>query len=573
MNRSQTIYPIAALVWLSSVVLTAGRQQAPAPVHPVAVNAASGHPAMFAPSSECLACHNNLVAPSGEDISIGASWRGSIMANAARDPYFFASVRREVLDHPSRQAHIEDECAACHLPAAQKIARAGGSTGRVFAFAPGAQADGAERTELDRLAVDGVTCTVCHQIARDRLGTPESFNGNFAVAPPRADGRRRALGPHLPDPARTRLMHSVTGFEQEEAPHLRESEVCATCHTLITEAFGDGGRVIGSLHEQMNYQEWQHSAFVAERRGCQSCHMPVVQGPVRVSSVAGLDRPTLSRHTFLGGNAFMLRLMNRYRAELGIEATPAELEATARATIRQLEQDTAAVRILRADATAGTLSLDVAVTNLTGHKFPTGYPSRRAWLHVVVRDVDGRAVFESGRVGDDGAIAGNASDATETSFEAHFSEIRTGDQVQIYESIMGTPAGEPTTGLLRATRYLKDNRLLPRGFDKATAPPGIAVIGGAAGDEDFTGGRDVVRYRLAVAGGPFTIDVALRYQPIAFRWAQNLAAYDAPETRWFVNAFTSLAPTSSVVVARATQRTDNGERSAPTSARASPARR
>ena len=37
---------------------------------------------------------------------------------------------------------------------------------------------------------------------------------------------------------------------------------------------------------------------------------------------------------------------------------------------------------------------------------------------------------------------------------------------------MGTPAGAPTTGLLQATQYLKDNRLLPRGFDKPTAAAG-----------------------------------------------------------------------------------------------------
>ena len=36
-------------------------------------------------------------------------------------------------------------------------------------------------------------------------------------------------------------------------------------------------------------------------------------------------------------------------------------------------------------------------------------------------------------------------------------------------------AGVPTTGLLTATQYLKDNRLLPRGFDKATAARGDCV--------------------------------------------------------------------------------------------------
>ena len=32
----------------------------------------------------------------GEDLSIGFAWRASIMANAARDPYWQAAVRREV---------------------------------------------------------------------------------------------------------------------------------------------------------------------------------------------------------------------------------------------------------------------------------------------------------------------------------------------------------------------------------------------------------------------------------------------------------------------------------------------
>ena len=201
---------------------------------------------------------------------------------------------------------------------------------------------------LGDLARDGVTCTVCHQIAADRLGTRESFNGNFVVSPPLANGRRRAFGPFQPDAGRRRIMSSVTGFEQEQAAHIRESELCASCHTLITNAIGPDGRVIGSLPEQMNYQEWRHSAFFAERRSCQSCHMPPASGPVRVASVLGEPRDRLARHTFLGGNAFMLRLMNRFRAELGMVATPAELETTARATVRQLERDTATLTIERA---------------------------------------------------------------------------------------------------------------------------------------------------------------------------------------------------------------------------------
>ena len=213
---------------------------------------------------------------------------------------------------------------------------AAGSKVDVFAHAAAWQAGRLD--EVDTLAADGVTCTVCHQIDRERLGTPESYNGNFVLAPPLPSGNRRANGPHPPDAGRLRIMHSVTGVEQAEAPHIRQSELCASCHTLITNALGPKGEVIGSLPEQMTYPEWRHSA---QQQSCQACHMPPVRGPIRISSVLGQDRDTLARHTFLGGNAFMLRLLNRFRVQLGVQATPTELEANARATTRLLETETA----------------------------------------------------------------------------------------------------------------------------------------------------------------------------------------------------------------------------------------
>jgi hypothetical protein len=431
------------------------------------------------------------------------------------------------------------------MPASQKIAKAAGGHGRVF-WRDG----GAEAAALQSLGSDGVSCTICHQISADRLGTRDSFNGNFAVAAPLASGRRRAFGAFAPDRGRGRIMHSVTGFEQEQAVHIQQSELCATCHTLVTVARGPGGAIIGSLPEQMPYQEWRHSTFEAERRSCQSCHMPRVEGPIRVASVLGEERPSLARHTFLGGNAFMLRLMNRFRDELGIEATAQELEANARATVRQLEEETATISIERVTMTGDTLELDVVVRNLAGHKFPTGYPSRRAWIHVTATDRQGRTVFESGRVSGSGLIEGNASDTAADTFEPHYEEITSGDQVQIYESVMGTPAGVPTTGLLQATQYLKDNRLLPRGFDKRTAAAEIAVFGGAAADPDFAAAEDRVRYRTAAAAAA-TVHVELRYQPIGYRWARNLAQYKAAEPQKFVGYYDAVAAVSSVVVARA----------------------
>jgi hypothetical protein len=100
--------------------------------------------------------------------------------------------------------------------------------------------------------------------------------------------------------------------------------------------------------------------------------------------------------------------------------------------------------------------------------------------------------------------------------------------------------------------YLKDNRLLPQGFDRTRAGDDAAVRGGAASDPDFVGGSDRVLYELDLAGGsgPFTVEVELWFQPIAYRWARNLAAYDAPETRRFSAWYEEMAAGSAIVVAR-----------------------
>ncbi|MGH8639797.1 MAG: hypothetical protein ACREUZ_21935, partial [Burkholderiales bacterium] len=101
-----------ALLWLAGVAtrVTLSSEQEPRPA--VAAHAS----VLFKTSDTCMACHNGLTTTGGEDISIGTDWRGSIMANSSRDPYWQAAVRREVIDHPKAAAGIEDECAVCHMP-------------------------------------------------------------------------------------------------------------------------------------------------------------------------------------------------------------------------------------------------------------------------------------------------------------------------------------------------------------------------------------------------------------------------------------------------------------------------
>ncbi|HUQ53297.1 MAG TPA: hypothetical protein VM692_13810 [Gammaproteobacteria bacterium] len=498
----------------------------------------------FVTSAQCIACHSSLTAPSGEDVSIGFDWRATIMANSARDPYWHAAVRRETLDNPAAAAAIEDKCATCHMPMARFDARSSGAAGEVFANLDSAAPQHA-------LAADGVSCTLCHQIAAAGLGEQASFDGGFEIEP-RADGRV-IFGPHDVDAGRRSVMRSAGTYAPSTGSHLQQSSLCATCHTLYTAALDESGRSIGELPEQVPYKEWLHSDY-RDSQSCQSCHMPEVAGAAPISSVLPQPREHVSQHTFLGGNAFMLAMLNRYRDDLGVKAPARELDAAAEETKRFLGTRAAALAVTAAAQTSTGVDFTLELTSTTGHKLPTAYPARRAWLHVIVTDAAGRTVFESGAVRPDGSIVGNDNDAEAARFEPHYESVTTPDEVQIYEAVMVDRDNAVTTALLRGVRFAKDNRLLPRGFDKGTAEPDVAVQGAAFADADFTAGGDRVRYRIAVDANvarPFVVSAELLYQSIGYRWAANLRSYDAPETARFARYYADSAAGSAVRVASA----------------------
>jgi hypothetical protein len=501
----------------------------------------------FETSERCFPCHNGVTTKAGEDISVGISWRTSMMGNAGRDPYWMAGVRRETIDHPAAAAAIQDECTICHMPMMRYEAKLAGGDGEVFAHLP------PDPDKLaDRMAEDGVSCTVCHQITDQNLGTRESFVGRFRIDETLKPGQRRAYGPFEPSVGHTTIMKSSSTFTPQQGNHIRSSELCATCHTLLTQALDAQGNVIGELPEQVPYQEWLHSDF-RDTRSCQSCHMPVVAEDVPASSVFGQPRQGVSRHTFVGGNFFMQRILNKFRNDLSVRAMPQEMDAAVNRTIAHLQNEAATVSVEATAVQDGRLDIEVGVNNLGGHKLPTGYPSRRAWLHLLVRDRSGQAVFESGALGANGAITGNDSDEDAGRVEPHYTTITRPDQVQIYESVMAGADGSPTTGLLSAVRFVKDNRILPRGFDKHTADQDVAVHGEAEADADFSGGGDRLKYSIGVepTQGPFQVTAELWYQPIAYRWAMNLKKYDAPETRRFVSYYEQTSESSGVMLARA----------------------
>ncbi len=514
------------------------------PLLAFALEARAAPAGLFLTSDNCMACHNGLYSTKAKDVSIGFDWRGAVMAHSARDPYWQASVRREITDHAPAAAAIEDECSLCHMPMHRVQAHADGRQGQVFANlgrnAPGAAA---------ALAQDGVSCSICHQIEPDKLGKPESFVGNFVIDTS-VKLPRKAMGPFEVKPVLARLMRSATGFYPTQAPHIRSAELCATCHTLITQALGSDGQPVGRLPEQVPYLEWLASEY-RDGPTCAGCHMPEVQEPAPIANLLSEPRAGLGRHEFVGGNFLLPALLERLA--VASPATPQDLDRARAAARALLAEQAATVTVGAVRVKDGVLETEIAVGNNAGHKLPTAYPSRRAWLHLVVKDGAGNVVFESGAIGADGKIAGNDNDEDAARFEPHHLIIEQPGQVQIYESILGDSQGRVTTGLLHAVRYLKDNRVLPSGFDKKTAPSDVAVRGAALADPDFADGWDNVPLRIPVsqAAAPFLVEAELLYQPIGFRWAKNLRSVPGAEPRAFTRAYNALAAVSYQRLARA----------------------
>lgn len=478
---------------------------------------------LFSGSGNCATCHRAgngaFLTAANEDISPATLWPVSMMAHAARDPLWQAKVSAEVAAHPALQQVIEDKCTTCHMPQGKTAAIHAGAAH--FTFAAGL---------TDPLSLDGVSCTLCHQIQPDNPGSSGSFSGGYLIT-----AAHDLFGPY--DAPTTMPMFNQTGYMPRYAAHVHSSTLCATCHTLYTPYVDNNGQVAGYFPEQTPYLEWLNSSYPAEGKECQSCHMTASPEAMKIAAAPpwlATRRSPIWRHDFTGANLFMQRLISTNAAEIGSPGSEPGLVASMERT-RQFLQESIA---LAAESFMGAESLFVRVkaVNLAGHKFPTGFPSRRAWLHLRVTDGLGKVIFESGDWDAQGEIPGLDAEC-----EPHHTRITRPDQVQIYEGVMQDVDGKVTHTLLRGAQYRKDNRLPPRGFLQAA--PGyddIAIVGEAEADPDFNldvagiegSGSDCILYGIPVAdkGPRFTVSIELVYQTVSPRFAVDLFASSTGES-------------------------------------------
>ncbi|HEX9944256.1 MAG TPA: hypothetical protein VGG03_19770 [Thermoanaerobaculia bacterium] len=452
------------------------------------------------------------------------------------------------------------------------------------------------------LARDGVSCTTCHHVEIDEK-TPigHTFTGDFRVGVPEV-----IHGP-FSGPQQVPMDHTL-GAKPMEYPLIRSSKLCGSCHSVVLPVFdGDnpwvrpGEKKPEVIIEQATYPEWVFSDFRdagVTPQSCQDCHMatkhPGLPGTLefkiasiqeasnmpqtenrRLESEIDLEpRSPFARHTLVGLNVFFNLFAQQFPDVLGIRIQDpmlggrgvAPLKTTYDSMIQQADAATAKVGVTGLRLTAGQLVADVLVENLAGHKFPSGVGFRRAFLTFEVLDAAGDPIWISGRTAPTGELVDEAGrpiageffwksgcrpmTAAEQRnlFQPHYATITRQDQAQIYQELVKDPRGKLTTSFLSLADEVKDNRLLPRGWDpsielarqaglgspKLSAEDLVARVlpdlpdgkGGHVNDpwyepksrDGLGGGGDALTYAvpLAALGGvaPAGVRVTLYYQSI-----------------------------------------------------------
>ena len=435
-----------------------------------------------------MACHNGLLTPSGEDVSIGVGWRASMMANSARDPYWQASVRRETIDHPERRAEIEDECSICHMPMSRTRRSARGELGRGVRAPPGGSV-GTIRSPPTACRARSATRS------RPDGSAPASFNGGFVIDTSAPAGSRADVRTLRVDAAARTVMRSATGVHADRGAPRPASRSCARRATRSSprRSAERRGRSAAARADAVSWNG--ATARSATNASCQSCHMPAVAAAHADRLGAGRAARGPGRHTFPRRQLLHAPDAQPVSDGPGRRGAPPELEAAARDRAAAADDTAPSIAIDPRRSPSGSCRFDVVVDNLTGHKLPTGYPSRRAWLHVTVRDAAGARCSSRART-PAARSRQRQRRGSPLRFEPHYDEIDSAGRGADLRVDDGRLAGAPTTGLLRAIAYVKDNRMLPRGFDKPAADADIAVHGGAADDDTSSAAGIASRYRV-----------------------------------------------------------------------------
>lgn len=462
--------------------------------------------------NNCSACHGDY--DPLRHLEPHPTWAGSMMANASRDPIFWAALDVANHDLPG----IGDFCLRCHVPTGWLAGRS---------EPPGGSADGCGlQGNLDQDSGDfaGVSCHLCHRMMVNPSPPPGEDpvyfeNGRSWIDDGDCDG--------LGEPCRRGPYDYPPGIEPPHpwafSQYHVDADVCGNCHnvtspavTLIDENGVDTGL---PFPIERTFAEWQASDYSepgAGFAGCQDCHMPPALGsPVYACLFEQNDRTgELPVHQFAGGNAWVPRVLrDEYPALASREES---YDATIAWALDMLQNRSAEVDLATPGFVppAGELAVGVEVTNLTGHKLPTGYfEGRRMWIQVEVRDGAGGLVFESGAYD---PVTGALAD--DPQLKVYHREAGIWDHHGTGECDTVDALGDPMFHFVLNDCVAVDNRIPPAGFTGG-ADPEVRPVGYSYPETSPGSGVlvhwDLTGYTLAVPPGtpsPLTVTARLYYQ-------------------------------------------------------------
>ncbi len=457
---------------------------------------------LFASSSNCQSCHGGTVPGVGDPVPIFDDWTGSLMAQAARDPLFYACLDIAEADAPGSG----DICIRCHVPKAWLEGRSSPTNGNSI-------------NAGDR---DGINCSFCHRLvdpfntlgdapaadaailaalaadapnqSADR-GMPsmpgDNGNGNYVIDP--FDRRRGPFPlPPIGQPAGPGEADCELYHDAFYSPLHRRSEICSTCHDVSLphfkyDAMGTSfiPNAMGTAHPTGNkydmvpiertYSEWLRSDFAVgigvDMQGrfggpgqtyvstCQDCHMPFDTG-YGCKFVSG-PRPDLPRHFLSGASTWQLDAIAQQYGPTGLN----ELNASKVSKLAENKARNIAMLGIAADLetalddsqTPGTDQLRVRVINQTGHKLPSGYPEgRRIFVTVEFFDcTDSVTPIEI--FGHYDTTTAELDAGTTKVYEMH------GGLDEALAATLGRTPG-PASHFVLTNKIFKDNRIPPRGF-------------------------------------------------------------------------------------------------------------
>ena len=480
----------------------------------------------FLPSSSCRGCHGydsaqvSNLNEAGKDINLVDRWESSMMALAAKDPFWRAKVTHEITINPAHAGVLQNKCLDCHAP-----------MGAYTAQFHGIPFYGLTDLATDSLGIDGVSCGACHAISPN---VGYTYSGIIPY-----DTSRVEYGPFTAPSVGP--MQLYEGFTPVYSTHMDQAKVCSSCHTLITQSVDLAGAYTGGYFiEQATYHEYENSNYPSNSIKCQTCHMPQIIDPIIIANgFTGLTpRTPFNQHVFAGANSFMLKLIKTNKGALGINVPNKSFDSTIVATTAMLQTKSLDFDLQLVSITSDTAYFKVMLKNKAGHKFPSGYPSRRAVLQFVVTNGIGDTIFQSGIFNNQYRVVGE-----NPAYEIHHNTINQSNISQIYELVPGDVLGNFTSVLERASILLKDNRIPPLGFTSASPVyDTVKVSADAIADTDFNkvasiegSGIDWVHFAVPLAGtlGSINIKSKVYYQSVPPKWVEDMFTYSTPEINTF----------------------------------------